>query len=186
MYLRKDIPFNLPSSEIAESGSEEDFAGYDFYITGKVKARLIRALVNLLPLHSCRRLSEEKYHIHRSAPSDGCPYFSKMLSSICREIAQVSFDMDSAVDHKDAVKMFVEYLYTSAYMPPANWGFEVQDVLHSRVYVLAERPPNGQYKRTKLLGNWLRYSWARQRALEILAAIPGPNPDLLDLAQQSI
>jgi hypothetical protein len=28
-----------------------------------VKATLIRALVNLLPLHSCRRLSEEKYHI---------------------------------------------------------------------------------------------------------------------------
>jgi hypothetical protein len=61
-----------------------------------------------------------------------------MLSSTCGEISKGSDDMDSAVDHEDAVKMFVEYLYTSAYMPPVNWGFEAQSVLHPRVYVLAE------------------------------------------------
>ena len=44
--------FNHSISEMADSGSEEDFAEYDVYITGNVKAMLICALVNLLPLHS--------------------------------------------------------------------------------------------------------------------------------------
>jgi hypothetical protein len=38
-----------------------------------------------------------------------------MLSSTCRTIAKGSVDMDSAVDHEDAVKMFVEHIHLSIY-----------------------------------------------------------------------
>jgi hypothetical protein len=74
-------------------------------------------------------------------------------------------------------------IYTSAYMPPVNWGFEAQSVLHSRVYVLAEHLcmdslKNEAFKqlaailvgKQKSTGRFGRDSWTYSRAVRFSSA----------------
>ena len=64
-----------------------------------------------------------------------------MLASsfIGKEAEENAVTLDSEVDHEDAFNMFVEFLYTSSYLPPEGYDIAAKAILHARVYVLAER-----------------------------------------------
>lgn len=112
--------------------------------------------------------SKSIYYLHRDILTSRCPYFASSFhfygANDPAEAEKMCILDD--YDYPDAFKIFIMYLYLSRYEVPLGRSLAKTCILHTQVYVLAERLCMDDLKATALQkmsvalgeGSWNRFS----------------------------